>query len=98
MLGKQLSNRFDLADNGVIHEDVGEVHANCFALVLHLDWSLGNRGQSKLRQLFQKRADVDLLEEAVAQISVDLVGRTDDLSGEVGLRIPARRFFDDLNL
>jgi len=34
----------------------------------------------------------------VAQISVDLVGRTDDLSGEVGLRIPARRFFDDLNL
>jgi len=34
----------------------------------------------------------------VAQISVDLVERTDDLSSEVDLRIPARRFFDDLNL
>jgi len=48
MLGKQLSNRFDLADNGVIHEDVGEVHANCFALVLHLDWSFYNCPHSEL--------------------------------------------------
>src|SRR3990170_2052043 len=79
----------DFADDRIINQKVGVVDAYRLTLVAHRALSLRSRADASTAQLLNEGRLVYLLEKPRPQLAMHLERRSDDLFGQLAVRVPA---------